>query len=132
MIGLCDILKISDEDVAWMTGGKEPAAAAARWLRAGAKVVAVTKGREGVEAYTKRYAVGLSAVPVKVADTVGAGDTFTAGLLAALSKAGLLDKTSIAAIAEPLLEAALAFAARAAAVTVSRPGADPPWARELD
>ena len=68
---------------------------------------------------------------VKVADTVGAGDTFTAGLLAALSNAGLLDKKSIAAISADDLEKALGFAARAAAVTVSRPGADPPWASEL-
>jgi fructokinase len=63
---------------------------------------------------------------------VGAGDTFTAGLLAALAKARLLDKKALAAISENDLRDALAFAARAAAITVSRPGADPPWAHELD
>ena len=73
----------------------------------------------------------LASVKVQVADTVGAGDTFTAGLLAAFSNAKLLDKKSLAAISASGLEQALAFAARAAAVTVSRPGADPPWAREL-
>jgi len=132
MIGLCDILKISDEDVAWMTGKRDFAAAARKWLKAGAKIVAVTKGGEGVEAFTARYAIRLPSVPVKVADTVGAGDTFTAGLLAALARAGKLDKKSLAAIAENDLRDALAFAARAAAITVSRPGADPPWAHELD
>jgi len=132
MIGLCDIVKISDEDVAWMTGKKDMAAAARKWLKAGAKIVAVTKGGEGVEAFTARYSLKLASVPVKVADTVGAGDTFTAGLLAALTKARLLDKKSLAAIAETDLRATLAFAARAAAITVSRPGADPPWAHELD
>jgi fructokinase len=70
-------------------------------------------------------------VKVKVADTVGAGDTFTAGLLSALRKAKLLNKKALAAISQPDLEAALAFAAKAAAVTVSRPGADPPWAKEV-
>ena len=68
---------------------------------------------------------------VKVADTVGAGDTFTAGTLAALSSAGLLTKNGLAAINQEALEKAIAFAARAAAVTCSRPGADPPWAKEL-
>jgi fructokinase len=63
---------------------------------------------------------------------VGAGDPFTAGLLAALTKAGKLDKKALAGIAENDLRDALDFAARAAAITVSRPGADPPWAHELD
>jgi fructokinase len=52
LIGLCDILKISDEDVRWMTGHADFAAAARKWLRAGAKLVIVTKGGEGVEAFT--------------------------------------------------------------------------------
>jgi fructokinase len=124
-------VKISDEDIAWITGSKDIARAARKWLKAGAKIVAVTKGGDGVEAFSPRDHLTLPAVKVKVADTVGAGDTFTAGLLAALSKVRLLDKKKLAAIAAADLEAALAFAARAAAVTVSRPGADPPWAREL-
>ncbi|MGQ0484311.1 MAG: carbohydrate kinase family protein [Hyphomicrobiales bacterium] len=132
MIALCDILKISDEDVAWMTGKKDLAAAARKWLKAGAKIVAVTRGGEGVEAFTAGFAIRLAAAPVKVADTVGAGDTFSAGLLAALAKAGKLDKKALAGIAENDLRDALSFAARAAAITVSRPGADPPWAHELD
>ena len=131
LIGKADILKVSDEDVAWMTGKTDLAAAAKKWLRAGAKIVAVTKGGDGFEAYTRRYAIAQPAVPVKVADTVGAGDTFTAGLLTALSRDGKLDKAALAAINEADLGAALDFAARAAAITCSRPGADPPWAHEL-
>ena len=131
MIAMSDIVKISDEDVRWMTGKDDLAAAARKWLKAGAKIVAITRGGEGVAGFTKRFTVTLPSVEVKVADTVGAGDTFTAGLLAALSGARLLDKTSLASIGEDALKAALAFAARAAAVTVSRPGADPPWAHEL-
>lgn len=131
LIAMADIVKISDEDIAWMTGSKDIAKAARKWLKAGAKVVAVTKGGEGVEAFTARGAVALPATKVKVADTVGAGDTFTAGLLAALLKAKVLDKKALATLSLETLKEALAFAARTAAVTVSRPGADPPWAHEL-
>lgn len=131
MIAMADIVKISDEDVAWMTGKSEFAKTAKKWLKSGARIVVVTRGGDGVEAYTSNFALHQPAVSVKVADTVGAGDTFTAGLLAALSKAKLLTKKKLASISQADLEAALSFAARAAAVTVSRPGADPPWAHEL-
>jgi len=131
MIAMADIVKISDEDVAWMTGKSEFAKTAKKWLKSGARIVVVTRGGDGVEAYTANFALHQPAVSVKVADTVGAGDTFTAGLLAALSKAKLLTKKKLASISQADLEAALSFAARAAAVTVSRPGADPPWAHEL-
>lgn len=131
LIGMTDILKLSDEDIAWMTGKTDAASAARKWLKAGVKVVVVTRGSKGIEAFTHRYTLTLPAVKVKVSDTVGAGDTFTAGLLAALDKAKLLDKAAIATIGVGDLKQALAFAARAAAVTVSRPGADPPWAHEL-
>ena len=132
LIAKADILKISDEDVNWMTGKTNLAAAAKKWLKAGAKIVAITKGGEGFQAYTRRFSITQPAVPVKVADTVGAGDTFTAGLLTALSRGGKLNKASLAAINEADLGAALDFAARAAAITCSRPGADPPWASEMD
>ena len=131
MIAIADIVKISDEDIQWMTGKTEFARTAKKWLKAGAKIVVVTRGGDGVEAYAPGFAIHQPAVKVTVADTVGAGDTFTAGLLAALSKAKLLNKKKLEGITEPQLDAALAFAARAAAVTVSRPGADPPWAKEL-
>jgi fructokinase len=131
MIAMTDILKISDEDVAWMTGKTDVAAAARKWLKAGAKIVIVTRGGNGVEAFTARDRISRSAVKVKVADTVGAGDTFTAGLITALQRAKLLTKTQLGTISAADLDAALAFAARAAAVTVARPGCDPPWASEL-
>jgi len=131
LIAMADILKISDEDIAWITGKTDVKAAAKKWLKAGAKIVVVTKGGEGAEAFTPRFAISIPPVTVKVADTVGAGDTFTAGLLAHLENTGLLSKAKLAAIGGDELRAALSFAARAAAVTVSRPGADPPWAHEL-
>ncbi len=67
-----------------------------------------------------------------MADTVGAGDTFNAGVLAALHRAGVLAKDAAAHLDRATVEAALALGTRAAAVTVSRPGANPPWAHELE
>ena len=131
LIAMADILKISDEDVEWMTGSRDTGKAARKWLKLGARIVVVTRGGEGVEAFTGRDHIAVPPVVVKVADTVGAGDTFTAGLLTALTRAKLLDKAKLAAISRENLAAALAFAARAAAITCSRPGADPPWAKEL-
>ena len=131
MIALSDIVKVSDEDVVWMTGKDDARAAARKWLKLGAKLVVVTRGGKGVEAFTASYGLARPAHKVKVADTVGAGDTFTAGLLAALRAMKLLDKKKLARLGEADLSTALAFAARAAAITCSRPGADPPWAREL-
>jgi fructokinase len=128
---ICDILKISDEDVKWVTGQSDFAGAAKKWLKAGAKLVVITKGSAGVEAFTKSFAVAQSSVVVNVVDTVGAGDTFTAGLLAALRRAGALSKKGIAGLDEATVKSCLGFAAKAAAITCSRPGADPPWAHEL-
>ena len=131
MIAMADIVKVSDEDVAWMTGKDDAKAAARKWLKLGAKLVIVTRGAKGVEAFTGTYSVSRPAEKVKVADTVGAGDTFTAGMLAALRAMKLLDKKKLAGLSEANLATALGFAARAAAITCSRPGADPPWAKEL-
>jgi len=131
LIALCDIVKISDEDVKWMTGSTNLEKAARAWLKKGAKIIAITKGGEGCVVYTKRFGFEALAPKVKVADTVGAGDTFTAGLLFALSEFGCLNKKALATIGDEALKAAAFYAMKAAAVTVSRPGADPPGAKEM-
>jgi fructokinase len=132
LIAMADILKISDEDVHWMTGHHDLAKAAKAWLKKGPKIVAVTRGGDGVEIYTKAFSFVHKAPQVVVADTVGAGDTFTAGFLATLLKDGNLTKKNIASISEVDLRHAADFAAHAAAITCSRPGANPPWAKEME
>lgn len=132
LIAMADILKISDEDVHWMTGHHDLAKAAKAWLRKGPKIVAITKGGDGVEIYAKTFGFRQAAPKVVVADTVGAGDTFTAGFLATLLKHGNLNKKALATISESDLRHAADFAARAAAITCTRPGANPPWAREME
>ena len=131
MIALSDIVKISDEDLQWLEGAGDLATLAARLLAAGPKLVFVTEGVKGAHAFAARDAVFLPARKVEVADTVGAGDTFNAGVLAALHRAGLLTRPGLAGIGAGALRAALDLGIRAAAVTVSRSGANPPWAHEL-
>jgi len=131
LIAMCDILKISDEDITWITGKTDLTAAARKWLNAGAKVVVITRGENGVEVFTKGLSFKQPSLSVKVVDTVGAGDTFTAGFLASLQKAGKLNKAAVAYLDEASLRNAVTYAARAAAVTVSRAGANPPWLHEL-
>jgi fructokinase len=131
MAGNADIVKMSDEDAQWMAPGIEVETTARSFLDQGAKVVIITRGSKGATGFTATAAVDTAPIAVKVADTVGAGDTFTAGVLTALYRLGRLTKPALAALAESDLDRALAFASRAAAITVSRPGADPPWAHEM-
>jgi fructokinase len=131
IVAMSDLIKMSDEDLAWMAPGAKAESFAEDWLERGAKLVVVTRGKDGALAFTKRFRCEVGGLDVKVADTIGAGDTFTAGLLASFYQTGRLDKAAIAALDQESVLAALKLAIKAAAVTVSRPGADPPWADEL-
>jgi fructokinase len=126
-----DIVKFSDEDLEWFGMGSDQAALAAYWLNQGAKLVIVTKGAEGADGYTQNFKVSVPGVKVDVVDTVGAGDTFDAGVLASLKRDGVLTKVNMASLSRGNVHEALAVAAKAAAVTVSRAGANPPWAKEI-
>ncbi len=131
MIALADILKLSDEDLHWLEGPGEIPTLARGLLARGPKLVLVTEGAAGARAITATQDRFCAATPVQVADTVGAGDTFNAGVLAALHEAGALSGSALASLPPETLDAALSLGTRAAAVTVSRPGANPPWADEL-
>lgn len=132
MMAMADIVKLSDDDLAWFGETGSHAEIAARWLEAGPKLVIVTGGAKGAEGFTNRHKVSVAARQVDVVDTVGAGDTFNAGVLASFHEQGLLTKPSLATLSEAAIQAALSLGAKAAAVTVSRAGANPPWRHELD
>ena len=131
MLALADIVKLSDEDLLWLLGNGPTATLAREVLAMGPKLVCITEGAKGARAVTAAAEVAVAGQKVAVADTVGAGDTFNAGLLAALAKVKALSKPALAALGEDSLRDALSFGCRAAAVTVGRPGADPPWSHEL-
>ncbi len=131
MTALADIWKASDEDLAWVMGAGEPEALARQVLEKGPKLVLVTLGGKGALAVTAGGKIHVPAPQVTVADTVGAGDTFTAGVLVALRRMGALTKPGIAGLTPAQVEDAVGMGVRAAAVTVSRPGANPPYAHEL-
>jgi fructokinase len=128
--GIADVIKASSDDTQVLFPGEEPEAVARRWVSAGAGTVVVTLGGEGALAVTASGVVSVPAPPTTVVDTVGAGDTFTAGFLAWLHRARLLGGRLGGLNAENLQQA-LTFGVRAAAITCSRVGADPPYRHEL-
>ncbi|MDY6998490.1 MAG: PfkB family carbohydrate kinase, partial [Actinomycetota bacterium] len=135
MIEKADVIKASDEDLRWIDPGRPPEQTAASWLASGAKVVVVTLGGEGAVAMCAAGTVRVPAPDVHVVDTVGAGDSFMAGLIDALWARDLLGaehRPALAHIDRETLSGVVRTAARCAAVTVSRAGADLPDRATLD
>lgn len=136
LVELSDVVKVSDEDLAWLLPGEAPADVAARWATRGPALVVVTLGGEGALAATSAGArLTVPAPRVEVADTVGAGDSFMGGLVDGLWSAGLLGadrRDALRGADVATLEHVLARCVRIAAITVSRPGANPPGTAELD
>jgi fructokinase len=126
-----DIVKASVEDLAWVYPGEDPDRVALRWSARGAALVVITHGANGVDAIVDGQVVRRPARPATVADTVGAGDAISGALLDWLARHERLSRPALAAITPVEVAAALDFAAEVAAVTVSRPGADPPRRDEL-
>ena len=122
---------MSDEDLALLYPGREVDDFAAEALAVGTPWVVVTRGGEGATGFTARGRVDVPTVKVKVQDTVGAGDTFQASLLTWLAETGRLSPAAIAQLDVAAMRQALEFAARAAAITCSRRGADLPRRDEL-
>lgn len=123
-----DLVKVSDEDLAWLFPDLEPIAATRALLARGPTVALLTRGREGAIVVTRDAEVLVPAPPTRVVDTIGAGDAFGGGFLAwwhsqALGAADLADLDTVVE--------ATRFACTVAAFTVARAGADPPRRSEL-
>jgi fructokinase len=132
VVARCDLIKVSDEDLALLHPDQPAIDVARRWVASGPAAVVLTRGPDG--------AIGLTAggdevdVPgehIEVVDTVGAGDAFTSGLLDALARQGSLERDALRAIGSDALGAAIEAAVHVAAATCTRPGADPPTRDEV-
>jgi fructokinase len=130
IIAQSTIVKASDADVAWLFPELDRLAAARALLARGPRLVVVTLGAEGALGVCADAEVRVPAPAVRVVDTIGAGDAFGAALLAWLHDHGRLSRAL--RLERDDLRAALAFACLIASITCTRPGADPPWRRELD
>jgi fructokinase len=129
------LIKVSDEDLSFLYPGGDPAEVARVWCGLGASLVIVTSGGDGAVAYGAAGELARCPAPkVTVVDTVGAGDSFMGGLLAALADAGVSSPADLSAavLDTATIGAALAQAVLVAAVTCEQRGANPPTRAELE
>jgi fructokinase len=134
VVALADVVKASDEDLESLYPERTLTDSADALLALGPVAVVVTRGGDGATWVTERSSGHIPSPPVVVADTIGAGDTFGAGLIDALCARSLVGpggRDALKALEEADWRALCEYAARVAAVTVSRPGADPPYKHEL-
>ena len=134
-IALADVVKVSDEDIEWLTGGAPIDEVVDRWLGMGPSLVVVTRGKHGSDVVT---ASGLrftkTPADIPVVDTVGAGDSFMGGMIDAMWGMGLRGgeaRETLRTLPEEQVRAIIDRASAVSDVTVSRKGANPPWAHEL-
>jgi fructokinase len=127
-----DLLKLSDEDVEALAPGVPPGEAADRWLAAGPRAVIITYGGSGAILHRAgKPPLSVSAPAVAVVDTVGAGDTFSAGISTALLERGVRTAADLAALPDDRWLETLRFAAAAAALNCTRAGCNPPRLAEV-
>jgi fructokinase len=131
-VARADLVRVSADDLELTDPGQTIETVARQWRALGPTIVVVTRGAAGVYAVGPAGECWAAAEPVTVVDTVGAGDAFTAGLLAWLHTASALTPAGLRRLNHAGLTAALDYAQRVAAITCTRPGADPPWAAELE
>jgi fructokinase len=126
------VLKVSVEDARWLADTSDIEPALRDWLAAGVTAIVLTRGSAGLTVLTGADRVDVPAVPARVVDTIGAGDTVHGALLAWLHRNAVRGAAELTTLDGPAWSDALGFAARAAAVTVGRVGAQPPYAAELN
>lgn len=128
-----DILKLSSIDYEYLTHSDISTYIMKRWLNSGPQIILITYGKEGAKAFTKSFHVEVAGRPIDVIDPTGAGDAFMSAFLAALYHVfGRLKKSILSQIDQAILYNSVFFSVRAAEITCTRIGADPPWLHELD
>jgi fructokinase len=134
IIGLSHIVKASDEDIAWLYPDRDEERVVQVWRDLGPSLVVLTRGAEGVLAFAGPHRVSLPTQAEHVEDTIGAGDSFMAGLLVALQERGYLGSgvDRVGTISRADLVECVDYALSCAAITVSRVGANPPTRAELE
>jgi fructokinase len=134
LVALADVVKASDEDLEWLYPDDAATTVLERWIALGPALAVVTRGAAGADALAASGPVHVPAFVTKVADTIGAGDSFMSGLIWSLGTLGMLDasrRADLHAISPSDVEHVVSVGARCAGITVSRPGADPPTADEV-
>jgi fructokinase len=122
---ISSVIKVSDDDMAWLYPDQKYQDVAQRWISDGAALVVITRGADGLLGITADGSVEVPGVKIEVADTVGAGDTVGAIIVEAMIEKGILN------LNDEVLKATLHRAAVAAGITCSRKGAQPPYKHEL-
>lgn len=133
-VAASDIVKASDEDLCWLYPDRPVDESMAVWLGFGPSLIVMTRGAKGPVLLTKSHRVEIPGETIEVADTVGAGDSFMAGIisgLAQLDALGYAGRTRLHGLTPEQLHSLVDYANRAAAITCSRPGANPPSSAEL-
>lgn len=126
-----DIIKLSRNDAAWLMPDRPVETAAAALLERGPVLAVVTLGAQGCYAASRSLQRRIPAPEVRVVDSVGAGDAFTAGLLVRLEEQSISSRAGLELLTEPVLDGALRFAAAAATLSCARAGSNPPRREEV-
>ncbi len=134
MMLIADIIKVSEDDLNWIRPGAESSREKVNSiLQKTHSIVILTAGSGGAFGYLPDgHEVAITSEKVAVVDTVGAGDTFNAGILAKLNELNYLSKAKLKSLSPDTLETAMRYGAKAAAISVTRAGANPPWEKELE
>lgn len=120
------IHRLEQADLDWLLPGKNPQAIAQEWKKHGPMLVIITCGGQGAFALTDQKIIRIQAPKVSLVDTVGAGDAFMSGALSWLWRSNVWSRAALELLNSEQIAALLGFAARVAAITCTRAGANPP------
>jgi fructokinase len=132
LVELADLIKVSDEDLRLLYPQQDPAQVIDGWLQHRCQLVFLTRGGDGATVFSRRHGTwSVPAAAVKIADTVGAGDTFQAALITWLTEHGLDSIEGVRSLEREHIDGMLKFAVQAAALTCSKTGPDLPYRQQL-